>query len=99
VWRPAVLEREHVVAGVVVVTEELALVALDRAPAAQRCNRRPIDRDRLVGVRCFATFLVPCVAFDDYTVVVHRDLARVEVNVRPLESADLAPADTGGQFR
>jgi len=29
---------------------------------------------------------------------VHRDLACVEVNVRPLESADLAPADTGGQF-
>jgi hypothetical protein len=31
---PAVLEGEHIVAGIVVVTEELALAVLDHAPAA-----------------------------------------------------------------
>src|SRR5271156_4367986 len=59
VRRAAVLQGEDIVAGVIVGADELTLAVLCHAPVAQRCNCGPIDRDRLVGVLCFATFLVP----------------------------------------
>lgn len=78
----AVLEGEHVVAGGVIVgAEELALAVLMLAPSAQCRDGGPIDRYRLVGILgFFATRFVPRVASDDDPVVVHGDLAGVEVD-------------------
>lgn len=87
---------EDIVAGVVVGAEELSLAMLDHAPVAQGCNCGSVDRDRLVGILCFATFLVSRVAFDDDAIVVDSDLAGIEVDGRPLEAATLASADSGG---
>ncbi|WP_264021698.1 hypothetical protein [Mycolicibacterium pyrenivorans] len=79
-WWAPVLEGEHVVAGVIVGAEELALAVLMLAPSAQCRDGGPIDRYRLVGILGFATRFVPRVASDDDPVVVHGDLAGVEVD-------------------
>ena len=98
-WAP-VLEGEHVVAGVIIGAEELALAVLTLAPSAQRRDGGPIDRYRLVGILGFATGFVPG-ASDDDPVVMHSDLAGIEVDGRSLESAttNLAPSDPGRQFK
>jgi hypothetical protein len=97
-WWAAVLEGEHVVAGVIVGAEELALAVLTLAPSAQRRDGGPVNRYRLVGVMGLAG-LVPHAATDDHPAVMHSDLAGIEVDGRPLKTTNLAPSDPGRQFK
>ena len=96
--RSAVLEGEHVVAGVIVGAVERALAVLQLAPCAQRGHCDPVNRYRLVGVMGLAAGLVPRAATDDCPVVVDSDLAGIEVNCRPLETTDLTAPNPGGEF-
>ena len=95
---PAVLEGEHVVARVVVAAEELTLAVLDLAPALQGGGGDPIDRDRLNGVLCLAACLIPRLSPHDHPIVMHGDIAGLEVYGQPLESAEPAAAYPGRQF-
>src|SRR6476620_10686589 len=82
--RPTGLVREHVVVSWIVGTEETALGVLNLAPAPERSDSRAVDRDRLVRVASLAAGLVQRPTTDDDAVVVHGDLAGVEVHRRPL---------------
>jgi hypothetical protein len=84
---------------VVVVSEKCALAILNLSPATRRGNGGAIDRDRLIGVTRLAARLVAGLASDHYAVVVHGDLARVEVHGIPLQTADLAAANASGELQ
>jgi len=99
VWWAAILEREDVITGVVVAADNVALPVLGVTPGAEGGDRFLIEGNRLVGVLGLAARLVPGVPPDDHSIVVHGDLAGVEVDGRPFEAAHLAAPDSGRQFQ
>jgi hypothetical protein len=91
--RAAVLVGEYIVAGVIVVSEERALLVLDFAPAAQCVDGGVVDGNRLVGVACLTASLVAGLAANHDTVVVHGDFAPFEIYGVPFQTADLPTSE------
>jgi hypothetical protein len=58
-----------------------------------------VDGNRLVGVARLTSSLIAGLSADHDTVVVHCDLASIEIYGIPLQTADLATADAGGEFQ
>jgi hypothetical protein len=78
--RAAILVGEDVSAPVVGGAVELALSILNRLPFSECGNCGTVDGDCLVGMDRLAAGLVPRMRPDDHSVVMHRDLASVEID-------------------
>jgi hypothetical protein len=83
VWRSPIFEREDVLAGVVVRTEERPLFILMLTPLSKCRRSYSIYCNGLIRIPRLAAGLVSRMAGDHYSVVVHRDLANVQVDVVP----------------
>ena len=97
--RSTILEGKDVVSGVVVASEKCPLFILQLSPFLKCRSSSPIYRDRLIGIVRLAAGFVPRVAANYDPVVMHSDLARIQVDVVPPEAADLAASYSSGELK